>query len=276
MLENSKHDLNLWQKLAAISKEIGHIEKTGKNQHFNYAFMEHAQVVATLRPIMDEYGVTIDFEAMDATWDEAKNTRVLLHMKYYVTNADKPSEHFERLWVSEAMDQQDKGINKALTAAEKNVFAKLFHLSDKDLEDDANDAPQTKQKAATQATRPPTTQNQPTPISRPVPAQSAPVAPRPAQATPAKSVTLSPGESPIKPPTRPLFPVEDDDNFKFYRAQIHAAKSLKELSDLGPTIKKQVVDGAVVAALREEFRKAESALTEKANAKIDNFVGAVK
>jgi hypothetical protein len=91
--------------------------------------MEHAQVVATLRPIMDEYGVVVDFEAMDATFmDTGKSFRVLLHMKYTVTNADKPSEHFERLWVSEAMDQQDKGINKALTAAEKNVFAKLFHL----------------------------------------------------------------------------------------------------------------------------------------------------
>jgi hypothetical protein len=153
MLENNKHDLNLWQKLAAITNQIGHIEKTGKNQHFNYAFMEHAQVVATLRPIMDEYGVVVDFEAMDATFtDTGKSFRVLLHMKYTVTNADKPSEHFERLWVSEAMDQQDKGINKALTAAEKNVFAKLFHLSDRDLEDDENDIQPAKQKAATQAT----------------------------------------------------------------------------------------------------------------------------
>jgi hypothetical protein len=146
--------------------------------------MEHAQVVATLRPIMDEYGVTVDFEAMDATFmDTGKSFRVLLHMKYIVTNADKPSEQFERLWVSEAMDQQDKGINKALTAAEKNVFAKLFHLSDKDLEDDSNDAAQpAARKAPTQATSRPVTQNQPATVNRTSPAPSQPQAAKPVQA----------------------------------------------------------------------------------------------
>jgi hypothetical protein len=173
MLENNKHSLNLWQKLAAISKEVGHIDKTGKNSHFNYAFMEHSQVVATLRPIMDEYGVVVDFEAMDATFtDTGKSFRVLLHMKYTVTNADKPSEHFERLWVSEAMDQQDKGINKALTAAEKNVFAKLFHLSDRDLEDDENDIQPAKQKAPTQPTRAAVTPQPVRPTNLPTPPQN--------------------------------------------------------------------------------------------------------
>lgn len=178
---NNPHDLNLWQKLAAISNAIGHIEKTGRNSHFNYAFMEHAQVVAVIRPILDEYGVTVDLEALDATYSE-KN-RVMLHMSYTVTNADKPSETFTRRWVSEAMDQQDKGINKALTAAEKNVFAKLFHISDQDLEDDANDtqpakkqAAPTRQQAAPQATRPATTPNTAPTTSRPAQAPAAPQA----------------------------------------------------------------------------------------------------
>lgn len=200
--KENKHDLNLWQKLAAISKEIGHIEKTGKNQHFNYAFMEHAQLVASLRPIMDEYGVTVDFEAMDATFvDTGKSFRVTLHMKYYVTNADKPSEHFERLWVSEAMDQQDKGINKALTAAEKNVFAKLFHVSDRDLEDDANDTQPPARKTQPQATRPVAAPNQPQQSNRtapgPAPSQAAPQSPRPVTPAPTSS---SPSPAPSDEP----------------------------------------------------------------------------
>jgi hypothetical protein len=206
MLEsNSKHDLNLWQKLAAISKEIGHIDKTGKNQHFNYAFMEHAQVVATLRPIMEEYGVTVDFEAMDATFvDTGKSFRVMLHMKYYVTNADKPSEHFERLWVSEAMDQQDKGINKALTAAEKNVFAKLFHLSDRDLEDDENDIPATKQNRPTQATRSVVTQQVPTVVHHTTTPQNASQqAPR----TPQPVTQPSPKGAPVATLSKPSITV---------------------------------------------------------------------
>jgi hypothetical protein len=193
MLENDKSSMNLWQKLAAITNQIGHIEKTGKNQHFNYAFMEHAQVVATLRPIMDEYGVVVDFEAMDATFtDTGKSFRVLLHMKYTVTNADKPSEHFERLWVSEAMDQQDKGINKALTAAEKNVFAKLFHLSDRDLEDDENDIQPAKQKPASQPTRAAVTPNAPRPLNIPAaPSQPVKTVTQPASSAPNGVATLA-------------------------------------------------------------------------------------
>jgi hypothetical protein len=110
------------------------------------------------------------------------------------------------------------------------------------------------------------------PTNRPTPAQPAPVAPRPVQQ--ANTVTAP---APIQAgPATPSFPIEDDDNFKFYRAKLWQAKSLKELSDLGPVIAKQVVDGQVVKALREEYRKAESALTEKANAKIESFVGAGK
>jgi hypothetical protein len=184
MLENNKHSLNLWQKLAAISKEVGHIDKTGKNSHFNYAFMEHSQIVAALRPIMDEYGVTVDLEAMDATFMDGKSTRVLLHMKYTVTNADKPEETFSRLWVSEAMDQQDKGINKALTAAEKNIFMKLFHISDVDLEADENDIQPAKQKPATAPTSRPVTPQAPRPVNPIPPAQIAPRTPQAQPVTP--------------------------------------------------------------------------------------------
>jgi hypothetical protein len=158
--EQDTASMTLWQKIAAISKEVGHIEKTGKNAHFNYNFIEHSTVVATLRPILDQYGVTIDLEALDATFTPGdRSTRVLLHMRYTVTNADKPEETFNRLWVSEAMDQQDKGINKALTAAEKNVFMKLFHISDVDPDSDEGNQPQEKAKPRQQA---------PIPAARPV------------------------------------------------------------------------------------------------------------
>jgi hypothetical protein len=191
-MENDKPSMNLWQKLAAISSKVGHIDKTGKNSHFNYAFMEHSQIVAALRPIMEEYGVTVDFEAMDATFMESKSTRVLLHMRYTVTNADKPEETFSRLWVSEAMDQQDKGINKALTAAEKNVFMKLFHISDVDLEADENDIQPAKQKPASQPTRAAVTPNAPRPLNIPAaPSQPVKTVTQPASSAPNGVATLA-------------------------------------------------------------------------------------
>ncbi len=126
-----------------------------------------------------------------------------------------------------------------------------------------------RQQPPSPATRPVQTPYQAAAPSRPAPAPAIPTAPRPAPVTAA---------SPILPQTqsKPLFPVEDDDNFKFYASRIHSAKSLKELSDLGPTIKKQVVEAHILEALRLEHKKAEAALTEKANARIEAFVGAVK
>jgi hypothetical protein len=139
---NPLSKLNLWQKLVAISEEAGMIEKTGRNRHFDYKFTEHANIMAHYRPILARYGVAIDLEAMDAEFIGDKG-KVKINMRYYVTNTDKPEENFSRLWVSEANDGQDKGINKALTAAEKNVFMKLFHISDIDLEADENEQPKT-------------------------------------------------------------------------------------------------------------------------------------
>ncbi|MBA3829942.1 MAG: ERF family protein [Taibaiella sp.] len=181
--------MNLWQKLAAISKEIGHIEKTGKNSHFNYNFIEHSNVVATCREIMFEYGVEVDLEVLDGQFLDSggKTTRTALNMRYYVTNADKPDENFNRLWFSEAMDQQDKGVNKALTAAEKNIFMKLYHISDVDLEADENDIQSPSKKPV---------QSQPRPAQAPAPSRPA-QAPAPAQVAPRPVTQAQPIPAPV-------------------------------------------------------------------------------
>jgi hypothetical protein len=190
--EQPTTSMTLWQKIAAISKEVGHIEKTGNNSHFNYKFIEHSNVVGTLRPILELYGITIDLEAMDATFTSGdRSTRVLLHMRYTVTNADKPEETFSRLWVSEAMDQQDKGINKALTAAEKNVFMKLFHISDVDPDDDSNNPPAAK-----------TSQARPQTATRPANQSQATTAPKQSQTPPQQAARPVTQPAPNAAPTQ--------------------------------------------------------------------------
>jgi hypothetical protein len=49
--------LNLWQKLAAITGEVGTIAKYGKNKEQGYAFIEYAAVAGALRTLFAKYRV---------------------------------------------------------------------------------------------------------------------------------------------------------------------------------------------------------------------------
>lgn len=118
------------------------------------------------------------------------------------------------------------------------------------------------QSRPTQATRPATTQNSPTPSARPAQAPAAPQQP----AKPSQPVT----------PPAPIVSVENDPNFKHYKEKIQAAGTTTELSNLGPVIRKQVVDQAVVVALRLEYDKRMDALVEIAHAEIEPFMAGKK
>lgn len=136
-------ELNLYQKLISITEEIGVIEKTGRNNQQGYAFMEQAQIVAELRPLLKKYGVAIMPETLSRTVDRYEVTRsngkhgvdvhASVQMRFTIINADKPEEQFVCAWDGgEAIDSGDKATNKAITASNKYFLIKLFNISDKD------------------------------------------------------------------------------------------------------------------------------------------------
>jgi hypothetical protein len=82
---------------------------------------------------------------------------------------------------------------------------------------------------------------------------------------------------PVTPQASPIpASIENDPNFKLYAGKIREAKTLRELSDLKPIISKNVVEQSVIIPLREEYKKAENALVEKANSSVASLVGAGK
>jgi hypothetical protein len=130
---------NLYQKLLAITEEIGKIEKTGKNTQQGYAFIEQAMVASTLRPLLHKYGVMIMPETVSRTverYQTAKGTDAVhanVVSRYTVINADDPNEKMVCEWdAGEAVDYSDKATNKATTASNKTFLMKLFNISDKD------------------------------------------------------------------------------------------------------------------------------------------------
>ena len=148
--------MNLYQRLLAITEEVGKIEKTGKNSQQGYAFTEHSEVVSTLKPLLVKHGVMVIAETRGRTLQQVTNakgtvfTQASVCSRYTLINADKPEERMECDWdAGEALDTSDKATNKATTASQKTFLMKLFHISDKD--DPDNDSPQTGQVQKPQA-----------------------------------------------------------------------------------------------------------------------------
>lgn len=152
--QEADRSLNLYQKLLKITEEVGMIEKTGRNSMQNYAFIEQAQVVATLRPQLAKWGVFIIPETISRTVERYDVTRgngkpgvdmhALVVSRYTVINADKPDERFVCEWdAGEAIDSSDKATNKATTASHKYYLMKLFNISDKEDADAESPEPAT-------------------------------------------------------------------------------------------------------------------------------------
>lgn len=134
---------NLYQRLLAITDEVGKIDKTGKNQQQGYAFIEHARVVAEIRAAMVKHGVMImpeiitrridRFDVVRGSGKAGVDVHVNIKSRYTVINADDPMERFTCEWDGgEALDSSDKATNKAGTASHKYFLMKLFNISDQD------------------------------------------------------------------------------------------------------------------------------------------------
>ncbi len=139
--------MNLYQKLLAITEEIGAIEKTGKNSQQGYAFTEHSEVVSTIKPLLVKHGVMIVPETVGRQLNQVTNnkgttfTQASVVSRYLIVNVDKPDESVFCDWdAGEALDTSDKATNKATTASQKTFLMKLFNISDRD--DPDNDSPE--------------------------------------------------------------------------------------------------------------------------------------
>lgn len=138
---------SLSAKIAAISKELGAIAKSGKNKEQGYAFIEYAEVSGKMRDLFDKHGIAIYPEVESVLQSETVTSKYgkegyhyILAMKFLVVNADDQNDKFERSWLGEAIDYGDKSINKAETSGVKYFYMRLFNISEKGDSDNDSDA----------------------------------------------------------------------------------------------------------------------------------------
>lgn len=137
-LEKSKLvTVNIYQKLAMITGEIGVMEKGGRNQEQRYDFIEYAAIAGRIRTLFSKHGVIIvpkvkSQQRLEITSKHgARGIHAIVTMEFDIVNADQPDDRFTVTWEAEAADYGDKATNKAITAALKYYIMRQFNISEK-------------------------------------------------------------------------------------------------------------------------------------------------
>lgn len=154
--------------LAAITGELGPIEKLttaerrkrgmgggGDDERgIKYAYRGVDQVAAELQPLLAKHGVAIvprvashevtDIEVGGKPWT---SHTVLVHWSIYGPGG--LDDKVEATTIGEGRDNSDKGVNKATTAAYKNLLLRMFSIGDP-AEDPDNERHETSARSAPQ------------------------------------------------------------------------------------------------------------------------------
>lgn len=140
--------LNIYQKLAKITGEIGVIAKDGNNQQQKYKYIEYETIAGKFRELFSKYGVVLIPSMVEQERSAITTSRgssglsTVCHFEFTVVNADKPDDRFMVKWQGEAADYGDKATNKAATAAVKYYLMRQFNISSKGDEDPDSQTPE--------------------------------------------------------------------------------------------------------------------------------------
>lgn len=145
--------MSLGAKLAAIGKEIGAVDKSGKNSQQNYNYIEYGVVAGRIRELFDKYHIIIVPSVDNVSTDQIENKygnkgyHFVLTMTFELINGEDKEDREVASWAGEASDYGDKGINKAETAGTKYFLMRLFNISEKGDDNDANSVEMTASRA---------------------------------------------------------------------------------------------------------------------------------
>jgi len=130
--------LNVHQRISRIMSEIDYIKKDksinlGKGGGFTV--VGHDAVTKLIHPLLVKHGVNI-IPTIKQIIQEGNRSRVDLEFRW--VNIDNPDDHFITEASGYGIDQQDKGIGKGWSVAQRYTVLKTLHLEtgDKDIEDD--------------------------------------------------------------------------------------------------------------------------------------------
>ena len=131
---------SLYKKMAAVMASLQRIPKRGYNSHFKYEYVTDSDVMDAVRLAMGAAGLGFFNNLIDMEQD---SKRTLVTVDATFADGDTGAT-MTVTWVGEALDTQDKGINKALTGAVKYGLLKTFLISTGEDDPDSDGDPKAK------------------------------------------------------------------------------------------------------------------------------------
>jgi hypothetical protein len=126
---------NIGEAWLAIMKEVGYVQKKGKNVAQNYKYAGEAQLIEALRPVFLEHDVicvpgevkVISTESVvTGSADKEKKTfRIVAEYTYVYTHVPSGT-HMQVMAIGEGVDTGDKAAYKAATGALKYSLRQPF------------------------------------------------------------------------------------------------------------------------------------------------------
>lgn len=121
-------------RIAAVIASTSGQDKDGQNTHQNYAYRSYEGAVGILRRAMATHGLVCLPNVIELQTEERKTqagkpaSRVLVCVRYDFMGPDPTDVVSATTW-GEGIDQSDKAVNKALTAAHKYALMQTFMLA---------------------------------------------------------------------------------------------------------------------------------------------------
>lgn len=155
------------KKLLAIQKDVGVVEKEGRNKDQGYNFQQWEDIALEIRQAMNKHGVSMDVSISGvpireafATKSGARAVSTLVPLRITFTCEDGSSTFAD--WYGESADYSDKSTGKAVTSGVKGYLLKRFLVpvkppegeSDEKEHDRAEEKPQARTEKPVEEKRP--------------------------------------------------------------------------------------------------------------------------
>lgn len=141
--EKEVESLNLAEKIALANKDLGAVEKNGKNQgQGGWSYITEGDIKTAVRKVLGKYKFAIiptEIKIIEKYERRSKSGGIFtfydIQQTFDVTDGE---EHFTGVAIGTGADNGDKALNKAMTICLKNFEKQLFNVSEKDDDPDKN------------------------------------------------------------------------------------------------------------------------------------------
>lgn len=142
-IEIDRKELNLYEKINMIMREIEYLKKddkviTNTKTNAGYNAVSEEKVTSEIRKGLVKYGIVIvpieqehmreDEMLKDQYGNDKANRITTVNVKYKIVNIDNPEDYIIAASSGTGVDTQDKGVGKAMTYAYKYMLLRTFAI----------------------------------------------------------------------------------------------------------------------------------------------------